>query len=308
PAGIVALCDGKFTVADGVPEVVETLKIGGDVSLKTGSVTFPGSVEVQGDLRDNLEIHASGAVDITGVVEDGCIVSEGAVVVKGGFTGTGKGVIKSKLSSVTIGYIRNQRIESHSNIVVYNEVVNALLFARKSILMKTSEHSVVGGHLLAFQSIEIHNAGSPAAIKTILEVGKDFEVERMLHEKRAALKEMESDRVFLEGMLAKLQDMVRWSRDVKPDTRLLEQRTKGVMQFLGRRIEETGKEIGDLEARLYFPGDCFIHIRGDAYPGTVLRHRDRAVFVKDVEKGKRWLFRNGGNAQHSATKSVSRPP
>lgn len=289
---ILAGCDGKLALVDGIPEVAETLKVGGDISLKTGNVTFPGSVEVNGDLRDNLEIHASGSVDIAGVVEDGCIVSEGAVVVKGGFTGTGKGVIKSKLSSVTIGYIRNQRIESHSNIVVYNEVVNAFLFARRSIIMKTMDHSVVGGHLVAYHSIEISQAGSPAGIKTILEVGKDFEVERLLQEKRAALKGMEADQDFLDKMLVKLQSLVRWGSSVKPETRLLEQRTKGIIGFLGKALGTARQEVLELETRLYNPGDCFILVRGEAHPGTVLRYRDRAVFIKEIESGKRWVFKN----------------
>lgn len=293
PSLVVAACDGKLAMVDGMPEVVGTLTINDDVSLKTGNIEFPGSVDVNGDLRDNLGISAKGDVDIAGAVEDGTILCEGAVVVRGGFTGTGKGVIKSKLSSVTIGFIRNQRIESHSNIVVYNEVVNAHLSARKSILMKTLDHSVVGGYLLAYQSIEISNVGSSMGIKTILEVGKDFEVEAELTRRGEELKVLAADLEFLERMLFKLQSMVRLGSEVKGETRLLEQRTKGVVQYLRQAKEGLAAEIRSLESRLLNPGECVIWVRGDVFPGTVLKYHDRTIFIRENMKGKRWVFKGG---------------
>jgi uncharacterized protein (DUF342 family) len=250
---------------------------------------------VTGDVRDNLEITAKGDVDISGVVEDGCITSEGAIVVKGGFTGTGKGVIKSKLSSVSIGFIRNQRIESHSDIIVYNEVINAFLCAKKSIVMKSMGHSVVGGHLIAYSGIEVFNAGNPTGAKTILEVGKDFEVEMTLNLNKSAYKEILADIDFLDRMSLKMQNMMRWSGDVKGDIRLLEQRTRGVSQFLKPLRDALAGQIKMLEGKLYNPGDCYIWVKGDFFPGTMLRYQDRIVPVKEAGRGKRWIFR-GKNA------------
>jgi uncharacterized protein len=306
PVYIVASRDGRLAFTDGIPEVVDTLQITDDVSMKTGNIAFPGSIEVTGDVRDNLEITAKGDVDISGVVEDGCITSEGAIVVKGGFTGTGKGVIKSKLSSVSIGFIRNQRIESHSDIIVYNEVINAHLCAKKSIVMKSMEHSVVGGHLMAYTGIEVFNAGHPSGAKTILEVGKDFEVEMALILNKSALKEILADIEFLDRMAAKMQNLMRWSTDVKGDVRLLEQRARGVSQFLKPLRDALAGKISLLEARLYNPGNCYIWVKGEIFPGTMLRYQDRIVTVKEATKGKRWIFR-GQNAARDP-KDADSPP
>ncbi len=291
PAYIVAASDGRLVLTDGIPEVVEILQIKDDISLKTGNISFPGSIEVTGDVRDNLAIVAKGDVDISGVVEDGCITSEGAIVVKGGFTGTGKGVIKSKLSSVSIGFIRNQRIESHSDVIVYNEVINAQLNAKKSILMKSMGHSVVGGHLIAYTGIEVFNAGNKTGTKTILEVGKDFEVEMALDQKKSSLKEIHTDIEFLEKMTTKLQGLIRWGTDVKGDIRLLEQRSRGVAQFLKPLREALAAQIKELEGKLYNPGNCYIWVKGEVFPGTILRYQDRVVLIKELSRGKRWLFR-----------------
>jgi uncharacterized protein (DUF342 family) len=291
PSRVLACCDGKITVAGGIPEVVDTLEISEDVSLKTGNVSFPGSIEVKGDIRDNLLVEAKGDVGISGVVEDGTIVSEGAIVVKGGFSGTGKGVIKSKLSSVTIGYIRNQRIESHSNIIVYNEVVNAILMARKSVIMKSSSHSVVGGRVLAYDNIEIHNAGNEGGIKTFLEVGTDFEVEAEIAAQKERLARIQDDIQFMEAMLEKIGHIVRWEGGTKPENRLLEQRTKGVAEAMCILRKKIMDGIADLQTRLFNPGDCSIAIRGIAYPGTVLKYRDKTVLIPEKMQNKRWMFR-----------------
>jgi uncharacterized protein (DUF342 family) len=293
PDVIVASKDGKLSVEDGIPYVVDTLKVSDDVSFKTGNLRFPGSIEVTGNVLDKFSIEAKGDVGIGGVVENGVVISEGAILIKGGVIGGAAGLIKSKLSSVTIGFIRNQRIESHSNIVVYNEVLNGQLLARKSILMKSNGHSVIGGHLVAYESIEIHNAGNEAGTRTILEVGKDFEIEAELLRKRETLKAVRADLEFLEKRRDKLEMIVRWEGGKHTENRLLEQRVKGVLKFLERLRQGLNARLNELETLLYNPNDCHIAVSGTAYPGTLLKHRDKVIPINEAMRGKRWLFKAG---------------
>lgn len=306
PGIVIASCDGRIALSDGVPVVVDTLKVTRDISLKTGNISFPGSIDIHGDVRDNLAIDGKGDIDISGVVEDGLVTSEGAIIVHGGFTGTGKGVIRSKSSSVTIGYIHNQRIESHSNIIVYNEVINAVLMARKSIQMKSTSHSVVGGSLLACSSIEIFNAGNESGIKTILEVGRDFEVAAEIKSKQARFDEAREDFEYLEKCLIRISSLIRWEAGMNPENRLLEQRVKGVMQVIGERKAVLKSELNALEARLFNHGDCHISIRGTAFPGTILRHRDRTIVIREKMQNKRWLYPGSSSARRLDEKSGQR--
>lgn len=290
PFLILASCNGRLNVVGSMPAVVDTLKID-DVSFKTGNVKFPGSVEIEGNVLDSFAIDAQGDVGIGGVVENGNVVSEGAIVIKGGVVGGGRGLIKSKLSSVTIGYIRNQRIESHSNIIVYNEVFNGQLLARKSILMKSTSHSVIGGHLVAFDAIEIHNSGNDAGTKTILEVGKDFEIEAELIRKQDQFKIVRVDHEFLEKKKEQLELIVRWEKGQKPENKLLEQRVKGVLKVLERLKTVLSAEINALESRLYHPGECCIAIRGTVHPGTLLRYKSKTMAITEETTNKRWIFK-----------------
>jgi hypothetical protein len=178
------------------------------------------------------------------------------------------------------------------------------LCAKKSIVMKSMGHSVVGGHLIAYAGIEVFNAGNPTGAKTILEVGKDFEVEMALNQNKSAFKEILADIEFLDRMSAKIQNMMRWSTDVKGDIRLLEQRTRGVSQFLKPLRDALAGQIKTLEGKLYNPGNCYIWVKGDIFPGTMLRYQDRIVTVKEPTKGKRWIFR-GKNAAPQPDEALS---
>lgn len=291
PALLVAAKSGKLTVDKGIPYVVDTLKVAEDVSFRTGNLTFPGSIEVEGNVMDKFAIDAKGDVGIGGVVENGTVVSEGSIIIKGGVIGGGGGLIKSKLSSVTIGYIRNQRIESHSNIVVYNEVLNAQLLARGALTMKSGSHSLIGGTALAFRSIEVFNAGNQAGAKTILEVGKDFEVEAEIARKREYLKAVRADLEFLERKSERLALIVRWEAGRSAENRLIEQRVNGVAKLLEKVKRGLAAKLGELEQALYNPEECFIAVKGTAYPGTLLRYRDKVISITEPVHNKRWVFK-----------------
>ena len=55
-----------------------------------------------------FNIKAQGNIEIHGVVEDSLIETEGAIFVKKGFVGNGRGVIRSRLNSITAGFVQNQ--------------------------------------------------------------------------------------------------------------------------------------------------------------------------------------------------------
>jgi hypothetical protein len=157
--------------------------------------------------------------------------------------------------------------------------------------MKSTAYSVVGGHLVAFEGIEIHNAGNEAGAKTILEVGKDFEIESELLRKRETLKAVRADLDFLEKKKDRLGVIVRWEGATNPETRLLERRVAGVAALLDRIRQGLNAKLNELEAALFNKADCHISISGTAYPGTVLKYRDKVIPIHEAMLGKRWLFK-----------------
>jgi uncharacterized protein (DUF342 family) len=304
PMYIVATAAGRLALRVGVPEVVEVLDVAGDVSLKTGNIDFPGAVRVSGDVHSRMQIRSEGDVEVVGTVEDSVIRSDGAIVIKGGVNGSGGGLVKSRLSSVTIGYLHNQRIESNSHIVVFNEIINSTLLARKTITMKFGKFSVLGGHLLAGESMDLFNVGSETGAKTILEVGKDFEVEAEMAEKNRRLLEHGHDLEFLRDMDDQLANVVRLRRGASDEDILLQKRTQGAMQVLEGWIAKLRRDLGELSRRLYSREPCTILIRGTAHPGTVLKYRDDVVVIPQAVSNRRWTFREKGDLPSADGQSI----
>lgn len=288
---VVAAAPGRLAVRMGIPEVVEVLAVEGDVSLKTGHIAFPGAVRVTGDVHSKMEIEAKGDVEVDGTVEDSFIRTDGAIVVKGGVNGMGNGLLKSRLSSVTIGYLHNQRIECATHIVVYNEIIGSHLQARKTITMRFGRYTVLGGYLLAGESMDLFNVGAEAGVKTVLEVGKDFEVEAELEKRETQIQVDAKDLDFLREMEEKLERVLRLTRGGSDEEVLLLARTQGAMEILERRIAAARKEISGLTARLYLAGPCEVRIRGIAHPGTVIRYREQLLLISSPVSNRRWIFR-----------------
>jgi uncharacterized protein (DUF342 family) len=294
PVHVIASVSGRFAMRMGIPEVVEVLQVSGDVSLKTGNIEFPGAVRISGDVHSRMEVRSVGDIEVAGTVEDCVIQSDGAIVIKGGVTGAGAGLIKSRLSSVTIGYLHNQRIESHSSIEVLNEIINSTLLARKSIRMRYGKYSVLGGHLLAGEGMELFNVGSEAGSKTVLEVGKDFEVEAEMAGLEASIRQLADDLEFLREMEDQLAGVIRLRRGSSDEDVLLQKRTQGGIEILERRIILARKDLAAAAKRLYHPGPCEIILRGTAFPGTLLKYRESVIAVPKGMKKRRWIFRERG--------------
>lgn len=294
PGFVVATRSGRLAVKSGVPEVVEVLDVAGDVSLKTGNISFPGAVRIGGDVHTRMEVECGGDVEVDGTVEDSRIRSDGAIVIKGGVNGMGNGLVKSRLSSVTIGYLHNLRIESATDIVVYNEIIASRLLARGAVRMMHGRHSVLGGHLLAGREIDLFNVGSESGVKTVLEVGKDFEIEARMESVNGRLQDDLRDLDFLREMEGQLTRILRVVRAGADEDQLLLRRTSGAIDILSRRIAASREEFAELGRRLHLPGICEVKVRGHVHPGTVIKYRDQMVVVTAGLRKRRWIFRESG--------------
>jgi hypothetical protein len=156
--------------------------------------------------------------------------------------------------------------------------------------MRYGRYSVLGGHLLAGESMDLFNVGSEAAIKTILEVGKDFEVEAEMAAKNRRLQENSSDLDFLRDMDEQLARILRLRRSSDEDL-LLHKRVQGGVEILERWIGGLKKDLGELSRRLYTSDPCEILIRGIIHPGTVIRWRDHVLVVPGPLVNRKWIFR-----------------
>ena len=130
---MVSQIDGCVSFKRNTVELSSLLEIPGDVDFSTGNIRFEGSVKIHGDVRSGFEVSADGSIEIDGAVENAILRAKGDITVKGGFVGTGKGLIQSD-ENVTVGYVRNQQIECNGSIFIRKEAVSCRLSSHDKII------------------------------------------------------------------------------------------------------------------------------------------------------------------------------
>ncbi|MCK5075330.1 MAG: DUF342 domain-containing protein, partial [Calditrichia bacterium] len=172
---------GLIVIEENVVKITTRLVINGNVDFSTGSVNFPGSVRVAGDLKSGFSVEADGDVEIQGTVEDSELIVGGNLTIKFGFTGTGNGKITCK-NDVKLGYAVNQKIEC-KNLKFLKEIVNCDVKAENEVLSDFGK--VISGRVQAGMAINVNQVGHEESAAAQLIVGSSSE----LAEKKKELEE-----------------------------------------------------------------------------------------------------------------------
>ncbi len=168
----IALINGQVLFHNNKLIVDPVYTVEGDVNLKTGNVTFLGTVLVKGSVEDGFAVKASGNIEIHGSVGKADIDAEGDVIVHQGITARNEGSVRCG-KSVFAKFIENANVQAGEFVVVSDGIINSQVNCDRRILCKGKRATIVGGHLRASEEIAAKTLGSVAGAETILEVGYD---------------------------------------------------------------------------------------------------------------------------------------
>jgi uncharacterized protein (DUF342 family) len=170
---IFAKSAGQFVLALGKISVEPIYTVQGNVNLKTGNITFLGTVIVTGNVEDGFSVKATSHIEIKGTVEKAEIEAEGDVVILKGISGKGAGGVKAG-GSVWAKFIENSTIEAGNMVVANDGIINSEVDALKRIVCVGKRARIVGGRYRASEEINAKTIGSAASgTETICEVGVD---------------------------------------------------------------------------------------------------------------------------------------
>src|SRR6185295_8675210 len=103
-----AIRHGDLRCLGDVIEVLDIIKIAGNLDYSVGSIECDGPVRVEGDVLPGFHIRAGGDVFVGGVVEGAEITTRGSIVVGQGILGGSRVCANRK---ITLGYIRESYLE-----------------------------------------------------------------------------------------------------------------------------------------------------------------------------------------------------
>lgn len=154
------------------------------VDLSTGHIEFEGSVNVVGDVKAGMKIHAAGDVTIGGVVEAADIQAKGDVTIKGGVIGHSEwsdaAAAKGDTAHIVSGgsvhtlFAENASIEAAGCIFVHQAARQSHLSAINKVVVGKEDASrghIIGGRTQATLLVQAAVVGSAAGVRTLLEVG-----------------------------------------------------------------------------------------------------------------------------------------
>ncbi|HOV15463.1 MAG TPA: FapA family protein, partial [Spirochaetota bacterium] len=179
---IISEKNGQVMLYAGKVTVEEVYTVPGDVNLKTGNITFLGTVTVQGNVEDGFSIKASGNIEIHGSVGKCVLEADGDIIISQGFMGKHEGTIRAG-KSVYAKFIENaKKVEASEGVYVQDGIMNSAIDATKEITCVGKRATIVGGRLRAGELIKSKTLGSSANVFTIIEVGIDPKKRQRLDE------------------------------------------------------------------------------------------------------------------------------
>lgn len=155
------------------------------VDLSTGNMKFDGTINIKGDVKDGMKIHASGDVFVGGTVEAAEIKAGGNVVIKGGVIGhsehsgdpnevpTFNAKIISK-GSISVHFAENVCMEAGTDIIIEEFSMHNHLTALNRVLVGKSgskKGRIIGGITCASVLVKAAILGSNAGFITKVRAG-----------------------------------------------------------------------------------------------------------------------------------------
>lgn len=278
--------EGDLRCAGELIEVMDMIRVPGNLDYAVGNIECEGPVRVEGDVLPGFHIRAGGDVYIGGVVDSAEVTTAGAVTIAQGILG-GSRVCARK--GIKAGYARDAYLESDANILILREALNSTVVCGDTIAISDSGR-VVGGRLLAQNRIEAGVAGHEKGIPTTLAAGVN-----PLKELRAAKLAADIDRARgVQKRVGKIKEIA------KPDQHeILDQ----LLARATQKHEGNEKELAQLgEDKAQF-AECRIKVRKQIHPGVRIRigaddlriedYFPGATFHYDVESGQVVQVQNG---------------
>ena len=290
---ILADCNGEVMLV-GNKVTVEPVREEKGVNIKTGNITFMGTVIVRGNVEDGFNIKADGNVEVYGTVGNCRIEAEGDIVISQGVSGRHEGFISTP-KSIWAHHIENVKVEAGEYIIVNDSIVNSEVTAMKKIILKGKRAQIIGGHLFATEEITAKNIGSPGGgTETVLEVGIDPKAKKRLLELQEEQSKLVSELEELELNISHLEEQKKIRRS------LPKEKEDNLNKFIAKKGEITDQsnamteEINQIEGRLReLKVVGKVNASGNVYAGTKIYVRDEKDDVKNDVKAVTFYYDNG---------------
>lgn len=165
---LIAQADGHVRLED-EKVVVSDVFVTENVDLSTGNIDFTGSVQVNGNVKENMSICAGGNVFVNGVVEGAHIKAGGNIIISQGMKGMTKGTLEAG-GNVISKFLENTNVDAEGYVNT-ESILHSNVSAGSDVVVTGKKGFIAGGRVQAGHLVSVKNLGADMGNTTIVEVG-----------------------------------------------------------------------------------------------------------------------------------------
>ncbi len=298
---LLAKVDGAILFSHGKVSVRDVMVIKGDLDYSVGNIDAVGSVKITGKVFTGFTLNVGGDLEISDNVEDCTINCKGNILVRGGFFGSGEGIMHAD-GDITLKHAQGQKITSGGTITVGGELINCHVTAKENVLVKGKKGKIVGGEINAGKQIRASVIGSEAGTATVLTVAYDAKLMREYHEAVHEKQRLEADQERVKESLTSLYRLQLDGKLTPQQTQVLQKLddfNKGVPQA----VERLEQKMTELEEKMKELRDAKIIVEGTLYAG-VKAHI--GVLAREIEEDVKACLLTGDGSRVEMSRFDSR--
>lgn len=240
---LVATCDGSAEVKrDGSVEIVDVLRINGNVDNSTGDLNFVGDIIVNGDVASGFNVISGRSITIKGNVGGAHIKARGDIFISEGINGMNRGVIEAG-GSIKCKYMQSCTAKAMGDIYA-ETIMYSNIECAGNIELMGKRAALIGGKTAVAGTLKAKTIGTSSHVATHITMASTGVL------KTQELQELEDRTRELIQDNRKLQQIVTRYEDLVTQGRADEQMGKTVIQVkqqLGWQTEERDRLINQQE-------------------------------------------------------------
>ncbi|MGO4887755.1 DUF342 domain-containing protein [Anaerobacillus sp. MEB173] len=261
--------DGQMMMErNGRIHIYPSYDVHGDLTMKTGNISFVGNVNINGNVPTGYQVVAKGDIRIRGTVEAATIISGGSVFVGAGIMGQGKGKIEAK-GSLHSTFVNQATVDVEGDIHVSQSIFHSQCTASGSVYCNEGKGNIVGGILSAGGEIIAKNIGNSMHTATSLYLGANKNIIDREKVNRNQLKKAEEDIAKLTILLKKLLEK-NTKGNLLPNERIMLLRIRNTVDQATKLQIEAKENLIEIEEQLERNKDAVVKVAGSIYPNVIV--------------------------------------
>lgn len=275
--------------------IVEMLRIDGNVDFNVGNVKFGGDVLINGDILPGFSVEADGNVHIKGEVESARVVSRnGRVIVEKGILGKGETLISAKLGIIMC--FAQEATLTTDGLIDFEKFLLHCDCTCETIEGHGPDASIMGGEVKAEKSITVKNIGSEkgSLTKVILFDKQKCAIEEKIKELSILEKKLRTELEPIEKQIRTKAALLRRADEVTDRQRDEVKKWVDAYNDINPKVKYVIQKADELKNELKGPKTYtgFIQVHGTAFAGTEFDMYDIKHSINEKLTNKRFRIQN----------------